>query len=268
MNILYLCRKYFLKKAMRHSLLLLTIAVILTAACGHRDKTQKTDNSQQAISMHQNAPGDSALYGLACDGCTDSILVFLPYSGGDPDTFDIITAHQQHRIYGRPHIGDELAVIINPEDKAEALMVINMEELKGTWCYMVSPQLRSIDNMPKRMQRRMIEQMPDSIKQLLMVPREYSLRLKRDNTAMVHGGMRRQTTTDDMSPVEYPAVKRYTEWRLYNGRLILKADTISGFSAQEALPESDTVDIQMLMMDTLVLRYPDHTQSYYRKVEE
>lgn len=242
----------------------IAIAVVLTAACGQHKQPQ-SDEPSTVISLHQNAPGDTALYGLACDGCTDSILVFLPYSGGDPDTFDIIDAHQQHRIYGHPHIGDELAVIVNPDDQDEALMVFNLEELRGTWCYMVNPQLRNIENMPRRMKRRMIEQMPDSIKEQLLVPREYSLRLKRDNTAMHYGAMRRQTTTDDMSPVEYPSVKHYTEWRLHNGYLILKADTIAGFSHEGAKPEIDTVTIRLLEKDTLILQFPDHEQSFYRK---
>jgi len=252
---------------MKKALILITTAIFLMIACGKKQQ-RPPEEQNTAISLQQNAPGDSALYGLACDGCTDSVLVFLPYSGGDPDTFDIINASQEHRIYGRPFIGDELAVIVNPEDRDEALMVINMENLKGTWCYMVTPTLRNVEQMPKRMQRRMIEHMPDSLRQLMMTPREYSLRLKRDNTVMVFGGGLRQTTTDDLSPVEYPTVKRYTEWHLYNGRLILKADTLRGFSKEGDLPEIDTVDIRFLMKDSLVLQFHEHTQSYYRKTEE
>jgi hypothetical protein len=248
---------------MKRILLFAALAGLL-AACGQQQHTpdgQATD----AIGIQQNVPGDSTHYGLACDGCTDSILVFLPYSGGDPDTFDIIDARQHHRIYGRPHIGDELAVMLNPEDSAEALMVVNMEALKGTWCYLVEPKLRNVDQMPQRMQRRMMERMPDSLRELMMKPREYTLRLKRDNTAMHYGGMRRQTTTDNMSPVEFPSVKRYTEWRMYNGRLILKADTISGFTADGDVPQTDTATIELLMRDSLVLRFKEHTQSFYRK---
>ncbi len=257
------------QKQMKKLILLAFAGALLTAACGTKQPEAANDAiADDAISLRKNLPGDSALYGLACDGCTDSVLVFLPYAGGDPDTFDIIDAFQQHHIYGQPHIGDELAVILNPEDHEEALLVINMEELKGTWCYMVSPTFRAPESMPKRMQRRMLERMPDSLKQLLMTPREYSLRLKRDNTAQARGAGFRQTTTDDMSPVEYPAVKYYTEWHLYNGRLILKADTIAGFSHEGAKPETDTVDIALMMRDSLVLQFPDHTQSYYRKADE
>jgi hypothetical protein len=255
---------------MKKTVFLLLIATALSCACGNKHSKPVSDIQSDAISLQKNVPGDSALYGLACDGCTDSVLVFLPYSGGDPDTFDIINAFQERRIYGRPHIGDELAVILNPEDHDEAYTVINMEELKGTWCYMVSPTLRNVDNMPRRMQRRMMERMPDSLKQLMLTPREYSLRLKRDNTVQARGGIYRQTTTDDMSPVEYPAIKRYTEWHIFNGRLVLKADTIAGFSQEGEVPSVDTVDIQLLFNDSLILRFPDHTQSYYRKpdVEE
>lgn len=251
------------KPFVQFSLFVLGLVVL---ACGHQQQPPKEPYSD-AISLQKNEPGDSTLYGLACDGCTDSILVFLPFSGGDPDTFDIIVATQEHRILGRPHIGDELAVILDPEDHAEAWKVINLEELKGLWCYMVTPKLRAIENMPKRMRRRMLEKMPDSLKQLLLTPREYCLRLKRDNTVQTRGAGFRQTITDDMSPVEFPPVKFYTEWRLYNGRLILKADTIAGFKIEGAKPEIDTVDIALMMHDSLVLQFPDHTQSYYRKHE-
>jgi len=248
---------------MKKAIFFLTVVTLLAAACGGQ-KTDRQAAQNDSISSFQRIAGDSALYGLACDGCTDSIIVFLPYEGGKLDTFDIIDAFQHMRVLGRPHIGDELAIIPNPQDSAEALMVINMEVLKGTWAYQVSPTLRNVENMPRKMQRRMLEHMPDSLKQLLMVPREYSLRLKRDNTASARGGEFHHTT-DDMSPVEYPAVRRYTEWHLYNGMLILKADTIAGFTREGDVPHIDTVAIRFLMQDSLVLEFPDHTQSYYRK---
>lgn len=238
------------------------LAVILTVGCSRQPSA---NNDGELPSVYQTMPGDSTRYGLACDGCTDSVLVFMPYSADRLDTFDIITARQQHRVFGRPHIGDELAVIVNPEDTAEALTVINLETLRATWCYKVTPTLRNIDKMPQRMQRRMLERIPDSLRQQWLTPREYTFRLKRDHTAMLTGGMRRQTTTDDMSPVEFPAVKHYTEWRIFNGRLILKADTLAGFTQEGELPTVDTADIVTLRHDTLVLQFSDHTQGYYRK---
>ena len=239
--------------------------MLLMIACGTNQQQPTTDVADDAISLKKNLPGDSALYGLACDGCTDSVLVFLPYSGGDPDTFDIIKAFQQHRIYGHPRIGDELAVIINPADRDEAYSVVNMEMLKGEWGYQVLPQLRSAESLRKRMQRRMIERIPDSLRQLMLTPREYSLRLKRDYTVTARGGVRHRTTTDDMSPVEYPTLKRYTDWYFYNGMLILKADTIAGFSKDGDVPHTDTARICLLTPDSLILEFNDHTQEYYRK---
>ena len=79
---------------MKKAILFIFATVLLTGACGSKQQQPASDIAEDAISLQKNQPGDSALYGLACDGCTDSVLVFLPYSGGDPDTFDIITAFQ------------------------------------------------------------------------------------------------------------------------------------------------------------------------------
>jgi len=253
---------------MKKSYFLLALTAVILFGCGqkapHTDVVSKTD-------IHAQLPGDSARYGLACDGCTDSVLVLLPYSGEDPDTFDIINAWQQHRIYGMPHIGDEMAVIINPEDRDEALAVINVGTLAQSWRYMVSPTLRNVENMPQRMQRRMINEMqklPDSIKQQWFTPREYGLNLKNDHSAIAIGGMRKQTTTDDMSPIEFPTPRRYTEWHLWNGKLILHADTIRGFSEEGDLPYTDTATIVFLRPDSLVLQIGDTIQQYYLKKEQ
>ena len=241
--------------------LFIFLSVLCIFSCGERRKQFKGE----ATFSQQNMSGDSTYYGLACDGCTDSILVVLPFSGEDPDTFDIIHAHQQRQIYGRPQIGDELAVILNPEDKEEALMVINIEQLKGQWCYQVMPTLRHIEKMPQRMQRRMMERIPDSVKERLLVPREYSIRLKRGNVAQSFGAGR---NTDQMSPVEYPQMRRYAEWRIFNGKLLLGTDTTTFANTQEKKKrEYDTVDIQRLRRDTLVLKFKDHEQGYYRKTE-
>jgi hypothetical protein len=249
---------------MKKILFLSILAGAFLAACGG----QQPGSEGADTGIYKTLPGDSARYGLACDGSTDSILVFLPYGSSRLDTFDIITAFQSHKIFGRPHIGDDLAVIVNPEDTVEALMVINLERLQGTWCYMVTPTLRNVDNMSKRMQRRMMERIPDSLLQQWMKPREYSLRLKSDHGVIARGGTYRETTTDDMTPVEFPAIKHYTDWHLYNGRIILKADTIAGFTQKGDVPTTDTARIVMLRRDTLVLQFPDHEQSYYRKETE
>ena len=244
---------------------LFTIILSLTMNACNPAPSPKGEPTE-AIDIRQNAPGDSTLYGLACEGCTDSILVLLPNAGGDPDTFDVINAYHNHQIYGRPSIGDKIAVILNPEDKQEALMVVNIERLKGRWCYQVMPTFRNIDKMPERIQRRMLQRIPDSVKQTLLVPREYGIQLKRGYAAQTIGGGRQQSTTDEMSPVEYPKPKRYTEWNLYNGRLILTTDSLRlPHSTKKGSPEHDTADIMLLREDTLILKFKDHTQGYYRK---
>ena len=209
-------------------LLFAVFAILGFIACGQKSPAPASKDKP----TRQNEPGDSTHYGLACDGCTDSILILLPFEGGDPDTFDIIRAYQERQIYGRPRIGDELAVI---------------------------------DKMPQKMQRRMMERIPDSVKERLMAPREYAIRLKRNHFAQSVGAGR-NSTNDNMSPVEYPKLKRYASWKLYNGRLILVTDTTRlTQTAQKRTLEYDTADIVRFRRDTLVLRFKDHEQTYYRK---
>lgn len=238
---------------MKKALLFLAM-IALVAACGSQQQ-KNGDKPSNAIAIYESLPGDSALYGLACDGCTDSILVFLPYSGGDPDTFDIIECRQQRHMLGRPHIGDALAVIVNPENRSEALWVINMGRLVGEWCYVVEPTLRAIDGKTPPL--------PDSIKKKILNPVEYCLKLKTDNTASMMGHVKRNGNAPSLAV--YPDVHRYSEWRLFNGRLILHADTIAGFTKEGEEPVTDTADIVLLMRDSLILRIGDKEQSYYRK---
>ena len=105
---------------------------------------------------------------------------------------------------------------------------------------------------------------PDSIMKKIMAPVEYCLKLKADNTAQATGY--RRNTSRNQSPAVYPDIHRYTEWRLFNGRLILHADTIAGFTQEGEVPVTDTADIVVLRRDTLILRFGDKEQSYYRKI--
>jgi hypothetical protein len=237
---------------MKKLLLISAVATLLTAACGTKqEQTATTDINSDAISTHQNLPGDSARYGLACDGCTDSIVVFLPYAGGDPDTFDIINAFQEHRLMGRPHIGDHLAVILSNDSARKVVTTINMSTLTGQWSYMVTPTLRH--------QAEASRVIPDSILTRLLAPREYSLRLRDGGIALTYGNYQQKSNT--MSPVDYPALKRYTRWHLYNGRIVLVPD-----SARSESP--DTATIVLLRRDSLVLRFSDHEQAYYRNKQK
>ena len=238
----------------------------MAVACG-RQTASGTDSADSVLTTL--LPGDSTLYGLAADGCSDSILVFLPGDASRLDTFDIVNARREHRVYGRPAIGDELAVVLNPENRTEALMVVNLDKLTGDWCYLVTPTFRQPVGQPSASARQQVPPMPDSVRQRLMTPREYCIRLKRGFTAQTTGGQPRQTTSDDRTPVEYPPLKRYSEWHLYNGKLLLSANTAALPGQKEApAPETDTVTIERLAADTLVLRFPDHVQGYYRKAQQ
>ena len=228
--------------------LFLLFACSLLAACGKKSQPQP---HEQSISTFRNLPGDSAVYGLACDGSTDSILILLPLSGTDPDTFDIINAFQEHRLMGRPHIGDHLAVIVGNDSTREVLTTINMSTLTGQWNYMVTPTLRHRPDASRPL--------PDSIRQRLLAPREYTLRLRNGGTAFAFGSY--QHKSNSMSPVDYPTLKHYTHWHLYNGRLVLATD-----SARNETP--DTAAIVLLRRDSLVLRFSDHEQAYYRHKQQ
>lgn len=228
--------------------LYLLLACSLFIACGK--KLQPTEKST-VIGVNNTMPGDSTIYGLACDGCTDSILILLPYTGGDPDTFDIIQAFAKHRLYGRPHVGDKLAVILSNDSTREVSKAINISTLRGYWSYQVVPTLRhSAQSLPP---------LPDSIRQRIMTPREYGLTLKTGGEAYSRGYYR-TTGNEGMSPVVYPQVKRYTHWHLWNGLIILQTDSASH-------QQPDTASILLLRRDSLVLRFSDHEQAYYRKKE-
>lgn len=227
----------------------IVLMALLMAACGGSPQPLR---QTEAVSNRENLPGDSALYGLACDGSTDSMLVLLPFAGGNPDTLNIIRAHEEHRIYGRPRIGDEMAVIFASDSTREVLLAVNISRLHGQWCYMAYPTPRHHLTHPSR-------PIPDSVQKRIMTPLEYVLRLNHDGTARASGQPRNQTS-DDRRPVDYPVQKRYAQWRLYNGSIILIPDTGSRQSP-------DTATIQLLRRDTLVLRFRDREQGYYRKVD-
>ena len=98
---------------------------------------------------------------------------------------------------------------------------------------------------------------------------EYSLKLKADNTATMRGNMRNMGKNGNgQSLAVYPEVHRYTDWFLFNGHLILHADTIAGFTQEGEMPVTDTAEIVLLMRDSLILRIGNEEQSFYRKKEE
>jgi len=257
---------------MKKSFFALLLSIAIFAACGGRAEKK----SAKALSSLDSAllPGDSSIYGLACEGGTDSVIYLLPRDGGDPVMYNIIDAHRRHRIMGRPKIGDWIAIVPNREKKNVADMVIDLEELKGTWCYIVMPKLKEKHNISKTMEKKFLDDMPDSMRSSYFVPREYGFTLMRHFKASAIGWVRQSTALEDESPVVYPSVPHYRQWHLLNGKLILSRakNAMVAMAADEdkkkLLPPEellhDTAEIIALRKDSLVLRFKDHQQSYYK----
>ena len=208
---------------------------------------------------------DKTIYGMICDGSNDTILVYLPlpYTGSDPDTLNILEASHNHQVFGQFRIGDQVAIYHDENDSVKTDIVIVTQDLRGHWCYKVLPTLRQ----RAEMRGQSLHHLPDSIKELLTVEREYGLLMKNDSMVFTTGGVRRSKTSDEESPVVYPEFRRYRSWYIYNGHLILaftETDSLGNVETAYA----DTAQIMELTPDTLVLRFADHEQGYYRKSEE
>jgi hypothetical protein len=236
-------------------------AVLLAIACGK--KQEVTETTEEAIAPEQPTD-DKMVYGLACDGSTDTILVLLRDIEGDPDTFDILDASRNQQVFGRAKIGDQIGVVLAADSSNVAAMVIDIDEMKGSWCYLVTPTLRKRADVSKEMEQEFLKKMPDSVMRRLLQPREFGFELKNDHQAQPIGIIRRGNTTDDRSMVEFLETKHYREWKFLNGRLILN-ETRRDSLGEQQLVSSDTADLVMLRRDTLVLRFADKEQGYYRK---
>lgn len=244
------------------------MALLAVAMTGCGGKNRAGNEAADSVKTAARLEGDSCVYGLACDGCTDSVLVLLPENLGDPVSYEIIDVRHAGRVFGKPRIGDQMALLIDPEDSLTASLVIDLEQLKGTWCYTVLPQMRAIENMSKRLRRRMERDMPDSVRRSLLKPREYGFVLSSNNVARPVGGMARDGQRDGDSPVVYPEVPMYSEWHTWNGRIILMRHDMRTASAGKGgmATVSDTADIALLTADSLSLRFTDGTlHGYYKK---
>ncbi len=252
-------------KTLRRSLILLTACGLLFAACKRSGKVEALEVDADSTHVAFPLPGDSTVYGLACDGCTDSVVVLLPRDCSDPITYDILDAMRHHRVIGHPKVGDKIAVIPNAEDSLKADMVINIDDLYGDWCYMVRPTL----NIPEVDGKKV--ELPDSVLRSILVPREYGISLRRQWTAQVIGFVRPKATDEERPPVTYPRLKIYNRWMLWNGNLLLTKTRMTvdkDGNAQMTDEGIDTAQIMLLRPDSLVLRQGDTQQGYYRKKEK
>jgi hypothetical protein len=244
---------------MKQTVIILAATAMLLGACHSGTQTEKNSTVyNETVTLE----GDSTVYGLACDGCTDSLLVYLPFSGGDPDTIDILNARVQRKVFGRPEVGDEVAFVLNASNKKVADLVINIDRLKGSWCYQVMPKLRRRLRASADSVVQLPPDFPDSLRKKWFQPREYGLELQRDNIVRPIGTQTRGK--EQQGPVEYPEMKRYREWHIYNGHLLLMETRRDTTGARKTI-STDTADIVVMRHDSLLLRFADHEQGYYRK---
>lgn len=244
---------------MKQTVIILAATAMLLGACHSGTQTEKNSTVyNETVTLE----GDSTVYGLACDGCTDSLLVYLPFSGGDPDTIDILNARVQRKVFGRPEVGDEVAFVLNASNKKVADLVINIDRLKGSWCYQVMPKLRRRLGASADSVVQLPPDFPDSLRKKWFQPREYGLELQRDNMVRPIGAQTRGK--EQQGPVEYPEMKRYREWHIYNGHLLLMETRRDTTGARKTI-STDTADIVVMRHDSLLLRFADHEQGYYRK---
>jgi hypothetical protein len=217
------------------------------------------------------AVGDSMIYGLACDGCSDTVLVLLPDSGGDPVNYDIIDAMRNRQVFGRPSIGDKMAVMVDSLDPHKLVLVVDLEKVKGTWYYMELPQLRHRlltrdSTAPRPVISKEESERRDSVIKTWMVPREYVYTLKRDFTVVTSGGPPRNSSLDDKSRVVYPSIKRYAEWHLHNGKIIFSYGGLPVSGNRDTLAlVNDTAEFVMLRRDTMALRFNGEVRGFKLK---
>ena len=248
--------------------LIFVLATMLLTSCG-----SKEDKKEVALVAVEQAEGDKTIYGLVCDGCNDTIIIFLPmsfkgnYDGSNPDTLNILEASRNHQVFGQLRIGDKVAMMRNENDAAVADLVIVTEDMLGNWCYKVLPTLKRRAHMEGQTDSQVLEQLPDSVQELLTVEREYGISIKNNNVAFSIGSYRHTATTDEETLIEYPTVRRYQEWTLFNGKLILSELAVDSLNRQYRTL-SDTAEFVTLTPDTLVLRFADGERGYYRKTEK
>lgn len=230
---------------------------------------------------------DYTVYGLACDGSDDTILYIMPFDCSDPIGFNIEMATHLHKVMGKIKVGDWVCLTRNANDSLKADLVIDLEQLKGSWCYDVMPKLRNEENMTPKEIKEKLDELGDSVVDSLFVPLEYGFTLKRNWVASFVGPFIRKNVLEE-SPVVYPPVPRYTQWHILNGRIVLSypeeeimtkvqdatKDISNDEEAKEAAQEAvknihfvhDTIDILYMAEDSLYLGFKDGSRrGYHRK---
>lgn len=252
---------------MSHKLVFIFCLILSSFAalvsCGTKEAKEA---EKPAYTVRQQ--GDNAVYGLACDGCNDTIIVVLPEDNSDPVTYNIMEAKRRNRLLGKIQIGDRLCIVLNKKNKKKADVVVDIDKLAGIWCYIVMPKMRNADQLGAKAQTRMMNNMNDSLKEIYLIPREYGFYLKRDWIATSVGYVDDNNSLAQESPVEYPPLGYFTAWHLWNGMLVITSGTPSTKSNEKINVKSlrnDTCYIDYLNGDSLVLSSDGISRSYYKK---
>lgn len=251
---------------MKASYFFLSALFCLALALTSCDTKEIRDESTPVLT--QRLKGDQAVYGLACDGCNDTVIVLLPETMGDPVSYNILEAKRKKHILGDIKIGDKLCVMLNKKDSTKADLVVDMDKLMGIWCYIVMPKLRDAADMSAGMQKKVMNNMSDSLKEIYLVPREYGFQLKPDWQAQSVGYVDDNNSLADESPVVFPPLGFFTGWHLWNGQLMIASGTpVYSKNAQMKVinPRNDTCSIDYLDDDSLVLSSDGESRSYYKK---
>lgn len=253
---------------LRIYILALLAATVLVAACGGKAEKADSDSKHGLSTDEMRLPGDKTVYGLACDGCTDTVVVLLPNDGSDPIRYNVIEATRRGRVLGSLKVGDWIGVVLNKKDSTVADMVIDLDQLKGIWCYIVMPKLKDSGNMTAQEQANVLRSMPDSVKNTYFIPREYGFWMKRQWSCQSVGYVKEQSSLEEESPVVYPELGYFTAWHIWNGKLVITRGTPAMDKAGEltvANEINDTCNIDYLQGDSLVLSSDGVARSYYRK---
>lgn len=242
------------------------VALALFCACNHTPKN--ASKGRLVLPSAKTLKGDRSVYGLACDGCTDSVVVLLPEDGSDPITYNVIQARHHNKVLGDIRIGDRICLLPNKKDSKVADIVVDLDDMEGIWCYIVFPKLRAALSQSDAVQRQMIRDLPDSIKEQYFIPREYGFWLKPHWQSASVGFVSEQSSLEKQSPVVYPQLGWFTEWHTWNCKFVMTSGTRklrrNGNYAVTNL-QYDTCDIVFLGPDSLVLSDADGSRSYYKK---
>lgn len=244
------------------------LGLLAVAACGGGKEEQAAAPLEGPSTDELRLPGDKTVYGLACEGCSDSVVLLLPNDGSDPVRYNVVEATRHRRVLGSLRVGDWIGVVPSREDSTVAETVVDLDQLKGIWCYVVMPRLKDYDQMSERLQKRIMRNMPDSVKETYLIPREYGFWLKRQWSCMSVGYVKAQTSLEDESPVVYPELGYFTAWHIWNGQLVITSGTpVFGKTGLPTVKNlrNDTCTIDYLQGDSLVLSDAGGSRGYYRK---